>query len=386
VVGQDGGSVPIDTLLSRLKKIPVAVNLASYTGHGWLRQQFMSDLHRKATSHEIDSMKNLLSRELDKGSLGLSTGLEYESMFYAVPEEVIEIAKIAATKGGRYISHVRSEDINLEEAIDEIIEIGRQAKIPVQISHFKIAMRSKWGTAQKIINKLEQARLNGIDITADVYPYSMWSSTPRVLFPKKDFDNLASAEFATRELFDPSASVMVNYPPNPLWVGKTVTEIGKINNETPAKALMRIIHESADTGASIVATSMSEMDISSFLKWPHSNVCSDGSVGGHPRGHGSFTRVLGRYVREQELMPLETAIQKMTSLAAEHVGIRNRGQITPGYYADLVLFDPETVIDHATITESNAVSTGIEAVWVNGKMVYQNQRVVPNYPGVFIRK
>lgn len=215
VVGQDGGSVPIDTLLFRMKKIPVAVNLASYTGHGWLRQQFMSDLHRKATSPEIDSMKNLLSRELDKGSLGLSTGLEYESMFYAVPEEVIEIAKVAAAKGGRYISHVRSEDINLEEAIDEIIEIGRIAEIPVQISHFKIALKSKWETAQKIINKLEEARLHGIDITADVYPYSMWSSTPRVLFPKKDFDNLASAEFATRELFDPASSVMVNYPPNP---------------------------------------------------------------------------------------------------------------------------------------------------------------------------
>lgn len=135
-----------------------------------------------------------------------------------------------------------------------------------------------------------------------------------------------------------------------------------------------------------MATSMSEMDISSFLKWPHSNVCSDGSMGGHPRGHGSFTRVLGRYVREQELMPLETAIQKMTSLAAEHVGLKNRGQITPGYYADLVLFDPETVIDHATITESNALSTGIDAVWVNGKMVYQNQAVVPNYPGMFIKR
>lgn len=386
VVGQDGGSVPIDTILTRLEKVPVAINLAAYTGHGWLRQQFIKDVRRKATKQEIDSMKALLSREMDKGSLGLSTGLEYEVAFYSTPQEVIDLAKVTAEKGGRYISHLRSEDLHLDNAIEEIIEIGRQAKIPVQISHFKIALHSKWGTAQKILNRLEQARLNGIDITADVYPYPMWSSTPRVLFPKKDFNNLASAEFATRELFDPVTSVMVNYPPNPQWEGKTVSEIGKINNESPALALMRIIRDSENKGASIVATSMSETDISSFLKWPHSNICSDGSIGGHPRGHGAFTRTLGRYVREQNLMPLETAIQKMTSLAAEHVGIRNRGQITPGYYADLVLFDPDTIIDNATITDSKALSSGIEAVWVNGKIVYQNQQAVPNYSGMFIKR
>ena len=386
VVGQDGGSVPIDTIVSRLDKVPVAVNLATYTGHGWLRQQFMKDVRRKATISEIDSMKNLLSREMDKGSLGLSTGLEYEVAFYSTPEEVIDLAKVTAEKGGRYISHMRSEDLHLDEAIEEIIEIGRQAKIPVQISHFKIALRSKWGTAQKIINRLEQARLNGINITADVYSYTMWSSTPRVLFPKKDFSNLTSAEFATRELFDPAASVMVNYSPNREWEGKTVSEIGKLNNESPAHALMRIIRESENRGASIVATSMSETDISSFLKWPYTNICSDGSIDGHPRGHGAFTRTLGRYVREQNLMPLETAIQKMTSLAAENVGIRNRGQITPGYYADLVLFDPEIIMDNATITDPKKLSTGIEAVWVNGKLVFQKQQAVPNYPGVFIKR
>lgn len=386
VVGQDGGSVPIDTIIARLDKVPTAINLATYTGHGWLRQQFMKDVRRKATNPEIDSMKVLFSREMDKGSLGLSTGLEYETSFYSTPEEVIELAKVSSEKGGRYISHMRSEDVHLDEAIQEIIEIGRQANIPVQISHFKIALRSKWGTAQKIINRLEQARLSGINITADVYPYTMWSSTPRVLFPKKDFDNTASALFATRELFDPAASVMVNYPPNRQWEGKTVTEIGHINNESPDLALMRIIRESESSGAAIVATSMSEVDISSFLKWPHSNVCSDGSIDGHPRGHGAFTRVLGRYVREQNLMPLETAIQKMTSQAAEHVGIKNRGQITPGYYADLVLFDPDIIIDNATITDSKARSSGIETVWVNGKVVYQNQKAVPNYPGVFIKR
>ena len=249
-------------------------------------------------------------------------------------------------------------------------------------------MRSKWGNAEKIIRQFQQARLEGINITADIYPYTLWNSTPRVLFPKKDFDNLASAEFATRELFDPAASVMVRYTPNTAWQGKTVTEIATLNHETPAQGLLRIILESAapNQGATIVAKSMSETDISHFMKWSYTSICTDGTMRGHPRGHGAFTRVLGRYVREQKLMPLETAIQKMTSLAAENAGIKNRGLITPGYYADLVLFDPYTVIDNATIENPTALSTGVDHVWVNGKLVYSNQQAVPNFPGVFVKR
>jgi N-acyl-D-aspartate/D-glutamate deacylase/CubicO group peptidase (beta-lactamase class C family) len=389
VVGQDGGSVPIDSIILAIKQTPVSVNLASYTGQAWLREKFMKGgVLRKATPTEIDSMKVVLAREMDKGSLGLGTGLEYEAAFYSSRDEVVELAKVAAAKGGRYISHLRSEDVHIEEAIDEIITIGRDAKIPVQITHFKIAMRSKWGNSEKILRQLQQARLEGINITADVYPYTMWNSTPRVLFPKKDFESLASAEFATRELFDPAASVMVRYTPNSAWQGKTVTEIATLNHETPAQGLLRIIRESAapNQGATIVAKSMSETDISNFIKWPYSSICSDGTMSGHPRGHGAFTRVLGRYVREQKLMPLETAVYKMTGLAAENAGIKNRGIIAPGYFADLVLFDPDTVIDNATIENPTAFSTGVHQVWVNGKVVYQDQKAVPNFPGVFVKR
>jgi len=389
VVGQDGGSTPIDSIILSMNTTPVSVNVASYTGQAWLREKFMKGgVLRKATNTEIDSMKVVLAREMDKGSLGLGTGLEYEAAFYSSRDEVIALAKVAAAKGGRYISHLRSEDLHVEEAIDEIIDIGRQAKIPVQITHVKIAMRSKWGNSGKILRQLQDARLNGINITADIYPYTMWNSTPRVLFPKKDFDNIASAEFATRELFDPAASVMVRYTPNASWQGKTVSEIASLNNETPAQGLLRIIRESAapDQGATIVAKSMSETDISNFMKWPYTSICTDGTMRGHPRGHGAFTRVLGRYVREQKLMPLETAIQKMTSLAAENAGIKNRGLIMPGYYADLVLFDPETVIDNSTIEKSTALSTGVNHVWVNGKLVYSEQKAVPNYSGQFVRR
>jgi N-acyl-D-aspartate/D-glutamate deacylase len=216
----------------------------------------------------------------------------------------------------------------------------------------------------------------------------MWNSTPRVLFPKKDFENLSSAEFATKELFDPNASFMVRYSPNRSWEGKTVTEIATLNNETPAKGLLRIIKETSKPNESgtIVAKSMSEEDINNFMKWPYTSICTDGTMSGHPRGHGAFPRVLGKYVRDEKLLPLETAIQKMTSLAAENSGITNRGLIAPGYFADLVLFDPATVNDNATIENPKALSTGILNVWVNGKLVYKNQKSIPNFPGTFIKR
>ncbi|MEO6313329.1 MAG: serine hydrolase [Chitinophagaceae bacterium] len=385
VVGQDGGSEPVDTIKDRLKKNPISVNIATYTGHASLREQVMKDqLLRPADASETAAMSGLLTADIKKGSLGLSTGLEYEAAFYSTKDEVIALAKTTAAAGGRYISHIRSEDINLESSIEEIISIGREAKLPVQISHFKIAMRSKWGNSNTILAQLQRARAAGIDITADCYPYTMWSSTPRVLFPKKDFDNAASALYATQELFDPAASVMTHFPANKSYEGKTVSEIAKMNNETDPQALMRIVREEKGRGAAIAGASMLEDDVINFLKWNYTNICSDGSDGGHPRGYGAFTRVLGRYVREKKIMPLETAIYRMAGLTAEHLGLGDRGLVMPFYYADLVLFDPATVTDNATMTNPKALSSGIEIVWVNGKIVYRNKQSTNVYPGVFV--
>ena len=387
VIGQDGESYPADTLKEKMKSHPVSVNIATYTGHASLREQVMKKtLLRAADSVETGAMKKILLDDIKKGSLGLSTGLEYEEAFYSTRDEVIELAKATAGAGGRYISHIRSEDINLESSIEEIINIGREAKLPVQISHFKIAMRSKWGNSNEILARLQQARAEGIDITADCYPYTMWSSTPRVLFPKKDFDNAASALYATQELFDPAASVMTYFPANKKYEGKTVSEIAAMNNETDPQALMRLIREAGGKGAAIAGASMLDDDVINFLKWNYTNVCSDGADGGHPRGYGAFTRMLGSYVREKKIMPLETAVYKMTGLTAEHLGMSNRGLVMPFYYADLVLFDPAAVIDNSTMTNSKALSSGIEIVWVNGKIVYQNQKPTNIYPGVFISR
>lgn len=397
VIGQDGGSIPIDTIQSRMKKHPVAVNVATYTGHSTLRTKAMGakSLFRTAKPEEIEKMKAELKSEMSKGSLGLATGLEYESAFFSNRDEVLQLAKVAAETGGRYISHIRSEDIGLEEALDEIIEIGAKTKIPVQVSHIKIAKRDQWGRSPEILGRFQKARSEGINITADCYPYDFWNSTLRVLFPKRDYTNLESAEFAVNQLFDPAGSVLVRFAPNATYVGKTISEIAQMRNEKPALTLMALIAQAAEfeeknpdfkgSIETIMGKSMSETDVANFLAWPFTNICSDGGWGGHPRGYGAFTRVLSHYVRNTKTLTLETAVYKMTSLTAESLGLPNRGMIKVGYFADLVLFDPSTVKDNANIQNSTAVSSGIEKVWVNGEMVYQSQKPTGKVSGVFIK-
>lgn len=398
VIGQDGNSYPMDSLTKWMQTKPVVANVATYTGQSSLREIAMgeNDLYRNATAKEIDQMKSILASELEKGSLGLSTGLEYEASFYSSKQEVIDLAKVTAAHQGLYTSHIRSEDLHMDEAIEEIIEIGRQTKMPVQVSHIKIANKLNWGTANLILKKLDDARKEGINISADIYPYTFWNSTLRVLFPGKDFDNLASAEMATKQLFDPSASYLMQYAPIPSYKGKSVTEIGIERSESPAQALMSLIKIAEDfknanpnyAGGieAIAGKAMSEEDVKVFMAWPEAIICSDGNAGGHPRGYGAFTRVLGKYVREEKVLPIEKAIYKMTGKSADFFGFKDRGRIAVGHYADLVLLDPNTVKDQANIKNSHALSTGIEMVWVNGTLVYQAQKSTGKQPGVLIKR
>lgn len=397
VAGQDGESDDMDSIASAIQKIPIAINIASYTGQTTLRAKVMGDsnLHRMATNEEIDSMKKIFADEMQKGSLGLSTGLEYAGSHFSSRNEVIGLAKTAAEYHGRYISHMRSEDIGLADAIDETINIGHEAKLPVQISHFKIALKSDWGSASNILGELEQARQEGINITADCYPYEYWYSTLRVVFPKTDYTNMESAKFAVDETLDPAASVVFPFAPNKAYEGKTINEIAAMRNESAPQTLISLIalvdayekqNPDDDNVEGIIGKSMSDADIKQLLSWSNTNICSDGGSGGHPRSHGTFTRVLGHYVRDEKIMSLENAVQKMTSLAAEHVGIRNRGMVAPGFFADLVLFDAAIVKDNATIQNPTALSDGILRVWVNGKIVYQDKQSTHQYPGAFIKR
>jgi len=356
--GQDGGSpIPLARYLDSLQKSPGAVNVGMYVGHGSIRDSVMGeDFKRVATPAEVDRMKAMLASEMQAGAIGLSSGLEYDPGIYSDPSEVIALAKVAASFGGRYISHIRSEDYAFWKAIDEIITIGREAKLPVQISHTKLAMRDLWGHADSLVRILDAARKSGVDITADVYPYLYWHSTLTVLFPKRDFENRTSAEFALTQTSTPGGLLLGHYEPNPSYAGKTVAEISKLRGTDSITTLIDLIRDSeamrkrtGHSSESVIGTSMVEPDVELIMKWPYTNLSTDGSLdGAHPRGYGAFPRFLGRYVRERKVMPLEEAVHRMTSLAAEHMGIKDRGRITPGMFADLVLFDPAAVIDRAT--------------------------------------
>jgi len=396
VVGQDGGSdYPIGAFFDRLETKKVAINVASYAGHGTIRMEVMGEnFRRTATPDEIDQMRALLHEEIIAGARGLATGLEYDPGIYSSREEVLALANEAALLGGRYISHVRSEDRWFWEAIDEIIEIGRKTEMPVQISHVKLALRRELGKADRLIEILDEARASGVDITADIYPYPYWESTLTVLFPDRDFENRETAEFALSQITTPEGAHLGGYKPNPEYVGKTLREISDIRGTDPATTLMDLIRESLAyeerTGEtdveSVIATSMSEADIERLMNWPHTNFCTDGSlVASHPRGFGSYPRFLGRYVRERKVMDLATAVHKSSGLAAAHMGFYDRGVIRPGMKADLVLFDPDRVLDRAAPASPEALSVGIEQVWVNGESVFENAGPTGKRPGQIIR-
>ena len=396
VVGQDGGSMlPLSELFARLERAPAAVNVASYSGHGTLREKVLGkDFRRAATAGEIAEMSRLLERDMEAGALGLSTGLEYDPGIYSSRAELLELARVAARHGGRYISHIRSEDRKFWEAIDEILAIGREAKLPVQISHVKLAMRSLWGEAPRLLALLDKARAQGIDVTADIYPYLYWHSTLTVLFPERDFENLETARQVLAEIAPADGLLLGRYLPNPAYAGRTVAEIAKERGEAPEKTLVALIRDAEalrrqgkEGVESVIGTSMVEGDLEKLLAWPHTNLCTDGELGGrHPRGFGAFPRVLGRYVRERGVLPLEETVRKMTSLAADHTGLADRGRLAPGAYADLVLFDPGKVIDRATTSEPHALAAGIERVWVNGRAVFADGAASGLKPGRVLRR
>ena len=395
VVGQDGESpFPLEEFFAKLTRLPAAVNVASYAGHGTIRQEVMGDdFRRAATRREVRRMRRLLDQEMKAGALGLATGLEYDPGIYSDPGEVVTLARVAAAYDGRYISHVRSEDRRFWQAIEEIIAIGREARLPVQISHTKLAMRSHWGQAGRLLDRLEAARAEGIDVTGDIYPYLYWQSTLTVLFPARDFEDLAEAELVVREIAPAEGLLLTQFDPEPDYAGKTLAEIARLRGGDAPKTLIDLIRMAeerrktkGDAGESVIGTSMTEEDLERLLAWPHMNLCTDGGLDGeHPRGYGSYPRVLGRYVRERRVVPLEEAIRKMTSLAAAHMGFADRGEVRPGLAADLVLFDPAKVADRATTREPHALSEGIRTVWVGGEVVYDEGRPTGRRPGAVLR-
>ena len=391
VVGQDGGSnFPLSDFFRKVETATVAVNVASYSGHNTIRDSVIEGNYRRfSTPEEIEKMKVMLQQDMDAGAIGISTGLEYDPGIFSHPDEVIELAKVAAASNGRYISHIRSEDRYFWKALDEIINIGSVTKMPVQISHTKLAMKSIWGQSARLLKTLDSARAAGINLTADIYPYAYWQSTMTVLFPNRDFTNRKTAEFILNEIAPADGMLIGRYSLDTSYVGKTLTEIAAIRKTDPAKTLMDLIAEVENKKGdeSIIATSMEEKDIKEIMKWPYTNICSDGSgVGRHPRGFGAFTKILRQYVREEKTLSLEEGIYKMTSLSADNLGIAKRGRIETGQFADLVLFDPAIVADLATPKKPQLQSVGIEKVWVNGVEVFASGGTTKKFPGKVIRR
>lgn len=396
VVGQDGSSpYPLADFFAQLVESPATVNVASYVGHNTLRSAVLGDDYKRtATSDEISVMAGMLESELQSGALGLATGLEYEPGIHSETGEVIALARVAADVGGRYISHIRSEDRWFEDSIDEIILIGRETGMPVQISHFKLAMTRLWGRADETLAKLDEARADGVNITADIYPYEFWQSTMMVLLPERDYTDRAAIEEVFAQIAPAEGIFMTRYEPNPDYVGKSLPEIAGLL-ETDAVGAFTHLAENAERwqqengrrAEMIIASSMQDADIDRLMLWPHTNICTDGGLNDlHPRGAGSFPRVLGHFARDRKLMSMETAVHKMTGLAAEHMGFPDRGLIRKGLVADLVLFDPATVIDRATPADPLARSAGITSVWVGGELVYDEGATTGARPGTVIRR
>ena len=381
LLGQDGGSPwPIGDYLRRRRENPPAINLQLLVGHATVRHQVMGDdFRRAATPDEIKKMETLVEQAMKEGAVGLSSGLEYEVGSYSTTQEVIALARVAGRYHGFYISHIRDEADKSFEAIREAIAIGKQAGLPAQITHIKMGTVGVWGKAAQAVKLVEDARRSGQDVTADCYPYDAWASTITVLVPNKRYDHPASVQRALDDVGGAANVTIIQHEVHPEYEFRNLEEIARSKGITPVELFIEIVK---DGGADVIGKSMIESDIRTFYQQPWVMVSSDGGIGmRHPRGAGTYPRVLGRFVREQKWLTLPEAIRKMTSLPAQRLKLKDRGVIRKGALADLVLFNPTTVIDHSTFQEPHSLAEGIDRVFVNGKLVWDAGKPTGQRPG-----
>ncbi len=381
VQGPDGESPwPIGEYLAKLRAAPPAVNVMTMVGHATIRELVMGqDYKRVATDEEIAKMAALVDRGMREGAAGLSSGLEYEVGSYSDTRELIEMSKAAARAGGFYMTHTRDEADKGMEAFAEAIEIGRKGGLPVQISHIKMGVVGMWGKAPEAVALFDGARKGGLDVTADCYPYEAWHADLKVLVPNKKYDDPESVREALSGAGGASRITITGSEKHPEYVGRTLEEIAADQGITPVELFIRIAREE---DPDIIGHTMSEGDVKVFYTQPWVMVASDGGIdAAHPRGAGTFPRVLGVYVREKHWLTLPEAIRKMTSMPATRLKLSDRGEIRPGMKADLVLFDPRTVIDRSTYTKPQELSQGIQTVFVNGVAVWENGKAPGARPG-----
>ncbi len=393
IVGQDGFShQPLAKFFEDVQAKHVTLNIASFVGHGMVRGAVLGqDYKRPATLAEIEKMAALVEQEMRAGALGLSSGLEYDPGLYSTTEEVIACAKVAAAHDGLYISHVRDEENEALTSFRELIRIAEEAKLPAQISHIKLGSSNVWGKADETLRMMDEAQRRGLDITADVYPYTYWRSTITVITPTRDWNDRAAWQKGLDEIGGPGNVLLSTYTPDPAWAGKTLAQIAESTGKDAVSIIQEIVKNTRGEGATgregVVVTAMQESDLRRFIAAPRVMFCTDGGLrGSHPRAAGTYPRLLGRYVRDWRVLTLEEAIRKMTSLPAWRMGFADRGVLRRGMKADVVIFDAGTVMDTATTSDPMARPVGISYVIVNGVPVLDAGEMTGQRPGMVLRR
>ncbi|MFC1714223.1 amidohydrolase family protein [Candidatus Poribacteria bacterium] len=396
----------MDEFLGRLEDTEPGINFATFVGNGTVRGAVMGLAERKPTSVEVRKMKEEVATAIRQGAMGLSTGLIYTPSVYASTEEIVELAKVASQHNGIYASHIRGEGATLFEAIQEAVTIGKQARIGVQIAHFKAYGEKNWGKAERALEMVDEARERGIDVTADRYPYLAGSTGLAAILPIWSRDG--GTEIMLERLRDPGTSDRIKADlevkardTTDYWGrtilctdGSTVADAAKERGMEPIDFVCQFLIEK-DGRVQICHFGMSQDDANLIIKHQQVMIASDSSAKApygelgkgnpHPRGYGTFPRAIQEYVRERELVSLPEMIRKMTSMPADRLELTRRGRLKEGNYGDICIFDYENVRDNATYAEPHQYPDGIEYVLVNGQVVIENGEHTGNFPGKVIR-
>ena len=414
VTGNCGGSEEkLGEWFVQLEKLGIGLNLASLVGHNTVRNAVMGRANRPATAEEITRMQELVEQNMRNGAVGFSTGLIYIPGAYSNTDEVVALAKAASKHGGVYASHMRDEGAKVLEAIAEAVRVGREAGMRVQLSHFKIDNRRLWGSSDKSIALVEKSRREGVDVVADQYPYDRSSTGLGITLPswaladgadkvkERLADKTTRARIATemerivKQLGhkDYSYAVVASASFDRSLEGKSISEINRLKGRRKklADEIQTILDLVSQGSPQMVYHSMGDKDVERIMRYPNTAVASDGGVREfgvgvpHPRSYGTNARVLAEYVRQRGVLTLEDAIRRMTSLPARTFGFRDRGLVREGYWADLVMFDPERVQDKATFQQPHQYSEGFDLVLVNGAPVVEEGKVTGARPGRILR-
>lgn len=413
--GQDGSSpLSIGDYLAQLEEAPAAINIGLFVGHGSVRAYVMGAADRAPTESEQDRMRTLVREAMEEGAFGLSSGLEYTPGTYAETDELIDLARVTAPYDGLYISHIRDEGGQLLESVDEVIQIAEEAGVAGQVTHHKVVGPDRWGNSAASLQRIEAARARNVDVTSDVYPYTASSTGLTILFPGwsreggNDALNRRMEDSAVRPRIrkaiaqhidaerggDPSTIALSRCGWNDALDGKSLADVLRDRGEpvTVDAAAELAMDLQARGGCRVVLHSMAEEDVRRIMQHSTTMIASDGGIPApgvgapHPRSYGSFARVLGHYVREEGVLSMREAIHKMTSFPARRLGLPDRGVLAQGTVADVTVFDPATITDHATFADPHQFATGVKHVFVSGEAVLRDGEATGGRPGQVLRK